>query len=101
MSRIEPALLECELAGVRATVAVDLFNMRISKVQPTDLDGIPLVSFETTPMLEWHLAFKRLLDVLISAAGLLVLSPLFIVVAVLIKVEKQKIQHYEIKEKQY
>ncbi len=85
MARIEPALLQCELAGVRGTVAVDLFNMRIAKVQPTDLDGIPLVSFDTTPMVEWHLAMKRVLDVLAAGFGLLMLSPLFLGVALLIQ----------------
>ena len=85
MARIEPYVLECELIGVRATVEVDLFNLRFAKAQSTDLDGIPLISFETAPMDQWQLAFKRSLDVIASGVGLLALSPLFAVVALAIK----------------
>lgn len=85
MSQLEPAMLQCELMGVRATVAVDLFNMRLAKVEPADLDGIPLISFDTTPLDQWKLAMKRVLDVVVAGAGLMALSPLFLVIAGLIK----------------
>lgn len=85
MSRIEPAVLECELAGVRATVAVDLFNTRLARSHLADLNGIPLLSFDTTPIDEWQLALKRVLDVLVSGLGLLVLLLLFPIIAALIK----------------
>jgi len=85
MTWIEQAILACELAGVRATVAVDLFNMRFAKSQPSDLNGTPLLSFDATPMGEWQLAIKRLIDVLVSGIGLLVLSPVLLFVALLIR----------------
>ena len=85
MTRIEPALLQCELAGVRPIVAVDMFNMRFAKMHPTDLGGIPLLSFETTSTLEWQLGIKRAFDVLFSAAGLVLLSPVLLFITVLIK----------------
>lgn len=81
MSRIEPAILQCELVGVRATVAVDLFNLHLAKVQPTDLDGIPLISFDTTPVDQWRMAVKRAMDVVVSGVGLALLAPLFLLVA--------------------
>ena len=86
MERIEPAILHCELVGVRATVSVDLFNMKFARIHPTDLDGIPLVSFETAPVVEWQLAIKRVSDLLASSVGLVVLSPLFLIAAILVKV---------------
>jgi exopolysaccharide biosynthesis polyprenyl glycosylphosphotransferase len=85
MARMEPWILQCELVGVRATVAMDLFNLRFAKAQPTDLDGIPLISFDTTPMDQWKLAVKRTLDFLAAAAGLVALLPVFIVIAAAIK----------------
>lgn len=75
MTRVEPSILACELAGIRATVAVDLFNMRFAKSHPSDLDGIPLLSFDATPTGEWQLAIKRLIDVVASAVVILVLLP--------------------------
>lgn len=85
MARMEPWILQCELVGVRATVAMDLFNLRFAKAQPTDLDGIPLISFDTTPLDQWRMAVKRALDFLAAAAGLAALSPVFIATAAAIK----------------
>lgn len=85
MSQLEPAILQCELMGVRATVSVDLFNLQLAKVQHADLDGIPLISFDTTPLDQWNLAMKRVLDVVVAGAGLVALSPLLAVIAFLIK----------------
>jgi len=85
MSAIEPAILQCEELGVRATVAVDLFNIQFARSASSDHEGIPLISYETTPMDQWQLAVKRAVDVLVSGAGLLILTPLFAVVAALIR----------------
>lgn len=85
MTRIEPAVLECERAGIRATVALDLFNVRFARTQPSDLNGTPLVSFDTAPTDQWQLAVKRAIDLLIASLGLLVLLPLFPLTALLIK----------------
>ncbi len=84
MNKIENAIADCEVAGVRATVAMDLFNMRFAKAQPTDLDGMPLLSFETTSIDDWALATKRLVDIVASGIGLLLLAPVFPIVALLI-----------------
>ncbi len=85
IARIEPAILQCELAGVRTTVSVDLFNIRFARAHPSDFDGIPLISFDTTPMDQWQLATKRLIDILISATALLILLPVFPILALLIR----------------
>ncbi len=85
MSLIEEGVLHCEHVGVRATVATDLFNIRFAKAQPTEMDGIPLVSFQAVPAGEWQLAIKRFADIIMSLAGLIVLLPFFPVVALAIK----------------
>ncbi len=89
ISRLEPCILQCEVMGVRATVSVDLFNLPLAKVQPSDLDGIPLISFDTTPLDQWKLAMKRALDVAVAGAGLIALAPLFAAVALAIRVSSR------------
>ena len=86
VTRMEPCILECELIGVRATMAVDLFNLHFAKAQSTDLAGIPLISFDTTPMDQWRLALKRTLDFVTATIGLILLAPLFLTVAWAIKI---------------
>jgi exopolysaccharide biosynthesis polyprenyl glycosylphosphotransferase len=85
ISRIEQSILYCESVGVRATIAADLFNMRVAKAHLTDLDGMPAISFDPTPADQWQLAMKRLLDISTAALALIVLSPLFLTVAILIR----------------
>ena len=85
MAEIEKAVLTCEAMGVRATVAIDFFNLNFARADASDLAGTPIVSFETTPADQWQLAIKRLLDFLISAISLALLLPLFLILAILIK----------------
>lgn len=85
MGRIEEGVLACERVGVKATVAADLFNLRFAKAQSTEMDGIPLVSFQATPTGEWQMAIKRFADILLSFIGIMVLLPFFPIVALLIK----------------
>ncbi len=60
------AIRDCEIEGVQVTIAVDLFDMKIAKAQPSELDGIPLLSFKTTVPSEWQLLAKRAMDLAIS-----------------------------------
>ena len=82
---IEPALRFCEMEGLRASIAVDFFDLRIARGKQTDLAGVPLLTFGTTPDQLWALIAKRAMDLALSAAGLLLLSPLFLAIAAAIK----------------
>ena len=82
---LEEAIYACETEGIKATVAVDLFNLKIAKAHPTDLDGVPLITFETTVVREWELLVKRLIDVMVSGFSIFILSPVLLVAAVLVK----------------
>ncbi|MCL4133279.1 UNVERIFIED_CONTAM: hypothetical protein GTU68_061735 [Idotea baltica] len=47
--------------------------------------GIPLIHFQTPPGDGWKLAVKRILDIIISFILLIILSPLFILIPIIIK----------------
>jgi exopolysaccharide biosynthesis polyprenyl glycosylphosphotransferase len=66
---------------------MDLFATRIATRVAEDLDGIPLLSLSTVPGDDAALAVKRAIDVVLSAAALLALSPLLLVTAVAIKLD--------------
>jgi len=83
---IENALYICETAGVKATLAVDLFELKIAKLRQTELDGVPLLIFDTIGGEEWQFFIKRTIDIIFSGLGIIILSPLFFVVAIAIKV---------------
>jgi exopolysaccharide biosynthesis polyprenyl glycosylphosphotransferase len=82
---VERYLHVCESEGVDAAIAADFFNIKVSKLHHTDLDGIPLITLEKTFDKEWQLFLKRIVDIVVSGAGILVLSPLLLLVVILIR----------------
>ena len=86
LNRIEDILLYCENAGLKVNIAVNLFDFKFSKAKQTDLHGFPLLVFERGPEKLGLLFVKRLFDFVASGVGLIILTPVFIVVAILIKI---------------
>jgi exopolysaccharide biosynthesis polyprenyl glycosylphosphotransferase len=85
LNSLQGAIDNCETEGVVVTVAVDLFDTKLARSSVTELDGMPLLHFKTTNTKEWELLVKRLFDFAASGVGILVLSPFFLVLAILIK----------------
>jgi exopolysaccharide biosynthesis polyprenyl glycosylphosphotransferase len=87
LSAIADMVLACEERGVSARVCMDLFATRIATREVEDLDGIPLLSLSSVPTDAFALAAKRALDVALSAAALVVLSPLLLATAIAIRID--------------
>jgi exopolysaccharide biosynthesis polyprenyl glycosylphosphotransferase len=85
LNALQGAIDDCETEGVVVTVAVDLFDTRLARASVAELDGLPLLHFRTTHAKEWELLVKRIFDFMVSALGILVLSPFFLIMAILIK----------------
>ena len=85
LNSLQGAIDDCETEGVVVTVAVDLFDTKLARSSVGELDGLPLLHFKTTHAKEWELLIKRLFDFALSGLGILVLSPLFLAMAILIK----------------
>jgi exopolysaccharide biosynthesis polyprenyl glycosylphosphotransferase len=85
LNHIENAVRECEIEGIKVTIAVDLFDLKIAKSYQTDLDGQPLLTFKTTVPSEKDLFAKRMIDFIISGACIAVCSPFILIISILIK----------------
>jgi exopolysaccharide biosynthesis polyprenyl glycosylphosphotransferase len=85
LGKIEQVIHSCETEGVRISVAVDFFEPKFSRATQRDVGGLPLLTFESAPTKKFPLAIKRLMDILVSAAALIILIPVLAIVAVLIK----------------
>ncbi len=85
LNEIEEIIYFCENEGLRVSVAVDLFELKISKAKQTSLQEIPLITFESTPDKLWFLLIKRIIDIVVSSVALIVLLPLFLIISILIK----------------
>ncbi|OIO37426.1 MAG: undecaprenyl-phosphate glucose phosphotransferase [Candidatus Omnitrophica bacterium CG1_02_46_14] len=79
-------IYECEKEMVTFRWIADIFGLLTSKMNVAYLAGTPLLSFMDSPLGDWeNRVLKRLTDVLISSAALILLSPVFIVIACWIK----------------
>jgi exopolysaccharide biosynthesis polyprenyl glycosylphosphotransferase len=79
----------CDRGATRIRVFPDTFLFIAGQVSIEDLGGLPLLSLRDVAMRGWRLAVKRLFDTAASFAGVVLLSPLFLVVAILIKIESR------------
>jgi exopolysaccharide biosynthesis polyprenyl glycosylphosphotransferase len=78
---------QCERRAVRVRIVPDLFQMALSQVVVDHLDGIPLLGIREPALSEWQVVLKRVIDVLISALGLIMLSPVLLLVALALKLD--------------
>lgn len=85
LGELEDTLLLCDEEGVRTRVAVDFFPHVNSDVYLERLRNVPLLTFSAAPHDEVRLMLKRVLDVAAAVAGLIVLSPFLLIIAVLIR----------------
>jgi exopolysaccharide biosynthesis polyprenyl glycosylphosphotransferase len=63
----------------------DLFQLLTLKANIQDLDGFPVISIDDVALRGGKSLIKRAADIGVSSLGLLLLSPVFLVVAILIK----------------
>jgi exopolysaccharide biosynthesis polyprenyl glycosylphosphotransferase len=86
LEKLEETFLLCEEEGVKTRVLLSFFPHTLSKVYLERLGERPLLTFSTTPENEYLLFLKRAVDFLMALGLLLLLSPLLLVLALLIKV---------------
>lgn len=85
LNKIEEVMFLCEELGLRIHLAVDYFDLHLSHSKLSELQGFPLLTFESAPAKVWSLLFKRCFDIIFSGIMLLVLLPLLVVVALAVK----------------
>jgi exopolysaccharide biosynthesis polyprenyl glycosylphosphotransferase len=79
----------CDRSMLKIRVFPDTFLYITGQVSIGDFGGLPLVSLRDIEMRGWRLAVKRLVDICVSSAGLILLSPIMLLVALLIKLESR------------
>jgi exopolysaccharide biosynthesis polyprenyl glycosylphosphotransferase len=71
--------------GVEVEIPTDLFNLSLAKETISRFGDIQVIDLYTSPKMTCQLMAKRLIDVVASAILLILLSPIFTVVNILIK----------------
>jgi Undecaprenyl-phosphate glucose phosphotransferase len=77
----------CDRSKVAIKVFPNVFQIMASEVSIGDLGGLPLLTVRDTALQGWRLTVKRVVDIVGSAVGLIFLSPIMMLLAILIKLE--------------
>jgi exopolysaccharide biosynthesis polyprenyl glycosylphosphotransferase len=85
LAQLEEVMLLCDEEGVRTRVSVDFFPHVNSRVYLDRLGTAPLLTFAAAPHDEIRLLVKRLTDIVLAAAALLLLAPFMLLIALLIR----------------
>jgi exopolysaccharide biosynthesis polyprenyl glycosylphosphotransferase len=79
----------CNEQGIRTCVAADFFPAKVTNLSMEFMENVPVITFSTAPEHALSLFIKRVLDVVISAALLIVLLPVIAIVALLVKISSR------------
>jgi exopolysaccharide biosynthesis polyprenyl glycosylphosphotransferase len=85
LDTLEALFLHCDEIGIKIRVVLDFSPRIISKVSLENLKDTPLLTFSAVPRNEIALISKRTFDILGSLFLLILFSPIFIIISILIK----------------
>jgi len=77
----------CNEHNIIFKYAAGQFETRTTNVEVHMIAGIPIVEIKKTKLDGWGKIVKRIIDFIFSLIALIILSPLFLVIAILIKLE--------------
>jgi exopolysaccharide biosynthesis polyprenyl glycosylphosphotransferase len=85
LDEMKQIFVMCEELGIRTRVAMNFFTNRVARLEIEELEGVPFLTFTTTPSNETQLALKRALDVAVSLVLLALTGPMIAIAALAIK----------------
>lgn len=85
LERLEPLIDRCHKEGIRTRVDLGFFPRTFPRVHLENLRHVPLLTLGSTPNNEFALFAKRAVDLIVSAVALVVLSPLLVILALLVR----------------
>ncbi len=85
MPQVQEMMFRCSEQGIRTTIAADLFSMGMVKSGISYFGSMPLIHYQTPPGDRWELGVKRVLDVAVSGALLVLLAPIFLLIGLLVR----------------
>ena len=78
---------QCEREKATVRVFPDVFQIIASEISIDELNGLPLLTVHDVALRGWRLTVKRGMDTVVTALGLILLSPFMLLTALLIKLD--------------
>jgi Undecaprenyl-phosphate glucose phosphotransferase len=84
--RVFDLVSECEGLDVEFMLVPDVLDVLSSNARLAEYEGIPFLILKSNPLTTWGRVAKRTVDLFLSSILLVLLSPLMVLIAVLVKV---------------
>lgn len=82
---IQESIEILEVMGKNVAVLLDDVVTKVARSRPVDFGGLSMVMYDSYPRRPWQEVGKRGLDIILSGIGLIIISPVLILVALAIK----------------
>jgi exopolysaccharide biosynthesis polyprenyl glycosylphosphotransferase len=77
----------CEDLGIKFTYLPSILETHRANVETDVIGSMPVIRLRTTPLEGWGKVVKRIVDIAVSAIGLILFSPLFALISLAIKLD--------------
>ncbi|MGE4157950.1 MAG: undecaprenyl-phosphate glucose phosphotransferase [Planctomycetota bacterium] len=84
-ARLGPLMDQLSTVPADVRIVPDLTDLKTLRVSVEELDGLPLISLQDTPLVGWNRVLKRIFDLVVGSMCLVVFGPVMIVIAFLVK----------------
>jgi FlaA1/EpsC-like NDP-sugar epimerase len=88
-AEIQKVIALLEEQGIAIQVLSDFFPRHLARCQSVEFEGNPLLFIHSAPPFSWRTEFKRLFDLIGAMLLLILLSPVFVVISILIKLDSK------------
>lgn len=85
----EDILEFCEINHIQYKFIPDLLDVKRSNISIDTIGGIPIISLKPTPLEGWGKVTKRITDIIGTTLGFIILSPIFAITAIAIKIDSK------------
>ncbi|ODA40165.1 sugar transferase [Desulfosporosinus sp. BG] len=87
--RVKDCLELLDVMGKTVTILLDETVAKVARSRPIDFGGLPMVAYDGHPRLPGHEIAKRVMDVVVTGIGLIVISPILLLITIAIKVSSE------------
>lgn len=85
-----PEILDfCRSNQIQYHFIPDLVQIHAKNIDINSISGIPLITMKPTPLEGWGKVWKRIFDVVGATTGLILLSPFFAIIPIIIKLDSK------------
>lgn len=78
-------LSRLEGLNIRIKIIPDIYDILAGSVKMSSIFGAPLIAINTQILPEWQKFLKRLMDIFVSIFALIILAPVYLIIAILVK----------------